>query len=251
MDEPGFPADAGAAAHVLVDALADEVTVEGADGHHLARARRLRAGEMVTAADGRGAWRPYAVAEVRRGAIVLGATGTVRREPELVPRLAVAFALTKGVKPETVVRQLTELGVDEVVPVVGERSVARARGGREPSVVERLQRVAREAAMQSRRARLPEIGFPVPLLDLAGRGGLVVAERGHPTGPPGPGEAGWTLLVGPEGGFSPSESDALRGAPRLAIGAHVLRAETAAVAGAAVLAAVRAPVVPPEGAETA
>jgi 16S rRNA (uracil1498-N3)-methyltransferase len=107
-------------------------------------------------------------------------------------------------------------------------------------VVERLQRVAREAAMQCRRARLPDIAAPTPLLDLAGRPDLVVAERGGPAAEPG-GDAGWTVLVGPEGGFSSAEAEALRAAPRLVLGAHVLRAETAAVAAAAVLTRRRRP----------
>jgi 16S rRNA (uracil1498-N3)-methyltransferase len=244
MEAFGFAADERATAHVLVDRLESALTIDGDDGHHLARARRLRAGEIVTAADGRGCWRPYTVAEVARGALTLTATAETRREPDLVPPLKIAFALTKGVKPDTVVRQLTELGVDAVLPVVGERSVA--RGDR--SVVDRLRRVAREAAMQSRRSRLPEIAAPAPLLDLLGRAGLVVAERGGPGGVPEAGDAGWTVLVGPEGGFSASEQEALGSVARLDLGAHVLRAETAAVAAAAVLAPLRRPAPGPGGA---
>jgi 16S rRNA (uracil1498-N3)-methyltransferase len=238
MDEPAFAADAGAVAHVLVERLDDELEVAGDDGHHLARARRLRAGEGVTAADGRGRWRGYVVAAVQGRSLSLAATGEARLEPELLPPLAVAFALTKGVKPETVVRQLTELGVDAVLPVVGDRSVARPGEGGD-RVVARLQRVAREAAMQCRRARVPQISSPTPLLELVGLPGLVVAERGGAATLPDGGGAGWTVLVGPEGGFSPSEAAALGSAPRLALGAHVLRSETAAVAAAAVLTSVR------------
>ena len=95
--------------------------------------------------------------------------------------------------------------------------------------------------MQSRRARLPKIAVPAPLLGLVGRPGLVVAERGAVTAPPEPGDAGWTVLVGPEGGLSASEAEALRSTPRLGLGSHVLRAETAAVAAAAVLTALRRP----------
>jgi 16S rRNA (uracil1498-N3)-methyltransferase len=240
MEALGFAADEGAVAHVLVDRLESALTIDGDDGHHLARARRLRVGEAVTAGDGHGRWRPYAVAEVSRGALTLAATGETRREPDLVPQLAIAFALTKGVKPETVVRQLTELGVDAVLPVVAERSVARPHAGRGSSL-DRLRRAAREAAMQSRRARLPDVAAPAPLLELLRRPGLVVAERAGAPGVPEAGGAGWTVLVGPEGGFSGPEHEALRSTPRLALGAHVLRADTAAVAAAAVLAPFRRP----------
>jgi 16S rRNA (uracil1498-N3)-methyltransferase len=197
----------------------------------------------VTAADGSGAWRAYVVESVGRGEVGLHATGTVVHEPAIQPPLCVAFALTKGEKPETVVRQLTELGVDAVVPVVAEHSVVRVTGERAEALVGRLRRVAREAAAQSRRARIPAIDPPGRLADLLGAPGLVVAERGAPEPAPdaaaaGPG--GWMLVVGPEGGFSPAEADALVGAPRVTVGPHVLRAETAAVAAAAVLAARRA-----------
>jgi len=237
MGGTGFASDEPAVAHVLVEALVDDVEVGGDDGHHLGRVRRLRGGERVTAADGIGGWRLYEVDATRRGVVSLHAVGDAQREPELVPGLSVAFGLTKGVKPEIVVRQLTELGVDAVLPVVGQRSVVR------PTTVDRLRRVAREALMQSRGSRLPSVGEVTSLLELAGRPGLVVATPGGP-GPdpaPAPELGGWTLVVGPEGGLAPAELEALSEAPRLSVGPHVLRAETAAVAAAALLTARRNP----------
>lgn len=237
----GGPATSGAAAHVIVDALVDEVRVDGTDGHHLARVRRLRVGERVTAADGEGQWREYVVAAVEDRGLDLHASGTVATEARRQPDLSVAFAITKGTKPDVVVRQLTEVGVDRILPVVAARSVVRPGSGRTEAFTLRMHRVAREAAMQSRRAWLPEVLAPVPLADLAGRRGLVVAEAGglpaEGLGDPGP--EGWTLLVGPEGGFDPGELGPLGPLPRLGLGPFVLRAETAAVAGAALLAARR------------
>jgi len=237
----GGPASSGATAHVITASLADEIHVDGADGHHLARVRRLRAGEHVTAADGVGRWRTYVVVAVVDRELDLRATTPSRTEERQHPEVTVAFALTKGSKPETVVRQLTELGVDRIVPVVSARSISRPVATRSEAFALRMRRVAREAAMQSRRAWLPDIGVPVPLADLRGRAGLIVAELGAPTarslGDPGP--DGWTLLVGPEGGFEPEELDPLGPMDRLGLGPHVLRAETAAVAGAAVLAGLR------------
>lgn len=255
--EPTFAAAFPAAAHVLVDAdLPDTLLVAGSDGHHLVRVRRLQVGEAVTAADGQGHWRPYLVSDVDDRALTLTATGPSRTEPVPVPGLAVAFALTKGVKPETVVRQLTELGVDEILPVVATRSIARPRAERAGATAERLERVAREAVMQCRRARLPRIAALGPLAALAGRPGLVIADRdgGPATDPADPGARGWLLVVGPEGGLAPEDLHVLDGhaldgdvldgtldrpVPRLAVGPHVLRAETAAVAAAAVLSARR------------
>jgi 16S rRNA (uracil1498-N3)-methyltransferase len=276
--EPTFAAAFPAAAHVLVNpgpdaGLPDALLVDGSDGHHLVRVRRLQVGEAVTAADGHGQWRPYLVSSTGNRELTLTATGPSRNEPVPAPGLAVAFALTKGVKPETVVRQLTELGVDEILPVVATRSIVRPRAERVGAVAERLERVAREAVMQSRRARLPRIAAVGPLAALAGRPGLVIAERGDlpstdlpstapastapastapastdpaSTDPADPGAGGWLLVVGPEGGLTPEDLHILEGTldrrlPRLSVGPHILRAETAAVAAAAVLSARRSP----------
>lgn len=239
----GFAAAFPAVAHIVLEGtdLPDAMRVDGDDGHHLVRVRRLRVGEEVTVADGVGGWRPYRVAGVADGGLDLGATDVAMHEPESTPGLAVAFALTKGVGPETVVRQLTELGVDVLMPVVAERSIARPRSERVEAVLRRLRRVAREAAMQCRRARLPRVEAPGPLAGLGGRPGLVVADReGDPAaGLEDPGPTGWLLVVGPEGGFGPEDLAVLGAAPRLAVGAHVLRADTAAVAAAALLVARR------------
>jgi 16S rRNA (uracil1498-N3)-methyltransferase len=231
-------AAAPAVAHVLVDALDDELVLGGDAGHHLQRVRRLRPGEAVTAADGAGAWRPYRVTAAGRGRLVLLAAGGTALEPTLRPELRIACALTKAERPEAVVRHATELGVDAVLPVLGARSVVRRSEARHRDAVERLRRVADEAAGQCRRARRLTVEPVQPLGGLAGRPGLVVADRGGlpAAALPEPGPEGWLVVVGPEGGLEPFERRALGDPPGLAVGPHVLRAETAALAVAAALA---------------
>jgi 16S rRNA (uracil1498-N3)-methyltransferase len=223
---------------VYVPELPDTLQLDGDDAHHLRRVLRLRGGEVVTAADGAGRWRSYVVTAGDR----LEATGPEQREPELHPRLAVAFALTKGDKPELVVQKLTELGVDRILPVLAERSIARPEPARAEAQVQRWRRVAREAGRQCRRAGLPEVADLVPLAALAGHPGLVVAERGGAVlAAPVMGIGDEVLVVvGPEGGLTDAEVELLAPAFRLGLGPHVLRAETAAVAVAAVLTVLRA-----------
>jgi 16S rRNA (uracil1498-N3)-methyltransferase len=238
----GFAAGCPAAAHAFASALDDNVTIEGAPGHHLSRVRRLRSRELVTLADGNGTWRPYTVTAVGAGAVELEARGEPVVEPRLEPALAVAFALTKAGKPDLTVQKLTELGVDRIVPLQSRRSVPRWGNDRAEAAVARLRRVAVESAAQSRRARLPEVHAPKPVADLRGHPGLVVADPGGDTvaGVPEPPGGEWMLVIGAEGGLEPEELAALGAAARLRIGPYVLRAETAAIAGAAVLTARRA-----------
>jgi 16S rRNA (uracil1498-N3)-methyltransferase len=236
----GFASRADAAAHAFVATLADAVTIEGPDGHHLERVRRLRVGEWITLADGTGAWRRYRITATGKARLDAEADGVVRAEPALSPRLAVAFGVGKGAKPEQVVSGLTELGVDRIVPFLSARSVVRWDGERGVAAGERLRRVAREAAMQCRRSRVPEVTDPVPLAGLVTDGVVVV---GDPDGMPAasleePAGGEWLAVVGAEGGLDPAERASLAGgrAVAVAVGPHVLRTETAALAVAAVLA---------------
>lgn len=236
----GWAAAAEAAALVLLADLPAEAVVGGSDGHHLQRVRRLRRGECLVGADGHGTWRVYEIAGEEPGRLLLSARSEPRREPEPNPAVGIAVALTKGGALDGVVAGLTELGVARIEPVRGRRSVVRWDTTRAAKALDRWRAIAREAAMQSRRARLPDIRPLQELEALAGRPGLVVADRsgaGPPALPDAPPE-GFTVLVGPEGGFDPGELAALGDVPRMAVGPHVLRAETAPLAAAAALAAV-------------
>ena len=251
----GFAATAPAVAHVFIDAEDGDLrsdaalSVHGDDGHHLQRVRRLRVGEAVTASDGRGSWRLCDISEVGDGRVVLVATGPLTVEPSLSPRLTIAFAPAKGDQAATVVHQLVELGVDRVMPITVRRSVVRWDGARGERALARLRRIAREAAMQSRRARLAEVVEGEPLESLARHPGLVVAE---PAGAAAQGLAEpvggeWLVVVGPEGGFDPSERPFFAAAAGLAVGPHVLRAVTAPVAVAAALVGFRSAIATPSG----
>ena len=237
------PADANAVAHVFVDALEDRCDITGDDGHHLQRVRRLTAGEMVTLADGSGAWRAYEVVDVADRRLGLEARGEAAIECEPTIGVELAVALTKG-GLDDVVAATTELGVVRVTPVRTARVVVRWDEARARKAVARLRVVAREAAMQSRRSRIPEIDEVVDLAGLCERPDLVVADLGgvgaaalarpDPNRP----KPAWTVLVGPEGGLTPDELARLAdegGAASLRLGRNVLRASTAPIAAVAVL----------------
>ncbi|HLN42169.1 MAG TPA: RsmE family RNA methyltransferase [Acidimicrobiales bacterium] len=241
------PATAGAVAQVFVADL-DAISVERDDEHHLAHVLRLRPGEAVVACDGAGRWRVcrFTGSEARRTprAPILEPDGPVVTSRRSAPEVTVAFVPVKGGRPEWVVQKLTEAGVDRVVVLDSLRAVVRWEGERRARAVERLRRVTREAAAQSRRAWLPEVVGTADLDDLRSRLApvpLALAQLGGDA----PALASPAVAVGPEGGWEASE---LAGRPLVGLGPHVLRAETAAVAAGLLLCALREGLVgPPRG----
>lgn len=167
-----------------------------------------------------------------------------RAEPRPDPTVTVIQAIPKGDRGELAVELLTEVGTDVIVPWAADRCVAVWRGDRAAKSRARWSSAAEQAAKQSRRAWFPEVAA---LLDLAG-----AVRRVHaaalaivldPAGSqsiatvdlPGSGEI--VIVVGPEGGITETESDALVGAGAVAarLGPTVLRASSAGPVAAGVV----------------
>jgi 16S rRNA (uracil1498-N3)-methyltransferase len=214
-------------AHAFVRDL-DAPELANHDHHHLARVLRLRSGDELTVSDGAGGWRRCRFGQP------LDPIGEIERDDVPHPEITVAFALVKGERPEWVVQKLTEVGVDRIVPFVAERSVVQWDSDKAERNHARLLTVAREAAMQSRRAWLPVVEPIGTFAEVADRPGAALADR---AGAP-PSLRRPLVLVGPEGGWS--ETERARGLPTVGLGPTVLRAETAALVAAAALCGLRA-----------
>jgi 16S rRNA (uracil1498-N3)-methyltransferase len=208
----------------------EQPVLEEGDAHHLVRVLRMRAGDPLTVADGAGRWRT-AVLDPSAPTSLAG-LGPVTELSDVAPTLAIGFALVKGDKPELIVQKLTELGIDRIVPFRAERSVVRWDDAKAVKAVERLRTVARAAAMQCHRPRLPVVDDVADLADLVAAGAALADRTGEPVSLRHP-----FVLVGPEGGWSPAE--AARPGPRVLLGVHVLRAETAALAAGVLLSSLR------------
>jgi 16S rRNA (uracil1498-N3)-methyltransferase len=204
--------------------LADE------DEWHLGKVLRLRTGELVSATDGRGGWRPT---RYRPGA-TLAPDGEISHMRRSDPFLTVGFAPVKGDRPEWAVQKLTEIGIDRILFLRAERSVVRWDDERAARQLARLRAVARQAVMQSRQMWLPELAGVEDAASLGAAPGVAFAV---PNGAA-PTLAYPTVLIGPEGGWTPSEEAAARAAVRL--GPTTLRTESAAVVAGALLAGLRA-----------
>lgn len=208
-------------AHVFVESVQAPVLHDD-DAHHLSRVLRLRDGESVTCSDGNGSW---VACTWNAGAIEV--SGEIIFVDAPSPPLTVAIAPVKGDRTDLVIEKVVEIGIDHIIilsPV--ERSVVRWAANKVPQVMDRYTRIVRAAAMQSRRVSLPTVSGPVSLANVTGQG-VAFAEPGGVASA----DAVTTLVIGPEGGFSPAE---VAIAPALAdLGPSILRAETAAIVGAA------------------
>ncbi len=217
------PALRSSAAHVFVASL-DAPELHPDDAHHLGRVLRIGARDAISVSDGAGRW---ATARLDHGALV---DVVVADEVAPASNVHIAASIPKGDRCEWMVQKLTELGVARITLIECERSVVRWDAPRAERQLDRLRRVAREAAMQSRRAWLPSIEGVTAFTEVATRPGVVLAE---PDGPAADEVTPACVIVGPEGGFSPAEL--AMDVPRMSLGSTVLRVETAAIVAAVLL----------------
>src|SRR5438067_553890 len=142
----------------------DRVTFDREESHHLARVLRLKAGDTVVAVDGSGqdlTVRLDDVSAEATGTIV----GTTARETESPFPITLVQGVPKGDKMDAIIRAVTELGAARVAPAITARTVVRLDAARGAARLARWQRVAREAAKQCGRARLPMIEPARPLAE--------------------------------------------------------------------------------------
>jgi len=235
----------GEPAAVAEAAVGSALLLDGDEGRHAAAVVRIRPGERYYVADGAGRRALLEATDVDR-AWVRGRVLEVTDEPEPTPRLVLVQALAKGDRDEQAVEAATELGVDEVVPWQAERSVVVWRGDRATKSLAKWAAVVARATKQSRRSRMPVTSPAVGLAPLAARVAesaltLVLHEEAtEPLAAVGlPASGDVLVVVGPEGGITDRELEALTaaGARPVRLGSTILRASSAGPAALAVLSA--------------
>ena len=222
---------------LFVSADLDEgvaVALDHGQSHYLTSVMRRGVGDELLLFNGRhGEWRAAIEVSGKRGVILRPLA--LERTQSFGPDVELIVALVKRSRVETIVEKAAELGARRVRLVVTERTNA------ERTRIDRLSAIAAEAAEQTGRLDVPEIVEPVKLAKLiegwdASRRLLFCDEAGDAKpvlaaldgAPPAP----WAILIGPEGGFSPAEREALRNLPYATpatLGPRILRADTAAI----------------------
>lgn len=221
------------------------IVVDGAEGRHAATVKRIEPGEPVLLADGSGV-----VAECETVAAAADRLEVrivaVREEHPGRPRVTLVQALAKGDRDDQAIEAATELGVDRIVPWQAERSIVQWRGERGAKARRKWEQVVRAAAKQSRRATVPVVAELLDrkrlasLADANADVALLVLHEDADEALAGLDLSAAdevVLVVGPEGGISPAELDALRdvGARVVRLGPHVLRASSAGPAAISVV----------------
>ncbi|MGA2443052.1 MAG: RsmE family RNA methyltransferase [Tepidisphaeraceae bacterium] len=228
-------------------AIVGRIDITGPQAHHFRDVLRLAAGEIVEVFDETGACGRGRIVSVTPGGVSVEIDEITPGNPN-TPRLTIAAAVPKAARADWMIEKLSELGVDTLMPLSTRRSVVLPRGS---GKLDRWRRLAAESAEQSARAGVMRIESLTEL--------PVMIERAKAAG-----SALWhlsldedavsifqlisalpgmlTVFVGPEGGWSAEEADAFRAAQIVPVRLTrtILRVETAAVAAAAIIQAVRA-----------
>jgi len=222
--------------------IESEIILERTQSHYLVNVMRMRSGDDLLVFNGiDGEWKATLIESNKKAAVLKLVEQTLPQVDE--PDVWLLFAPLKKDRTDFVIEKATELGASKIIPFISERTQTSRVN------VERLQATAIEATEQSRRLNVPEVmdakSLPAVLadwpisrrliyLDETGNGEPLAKTLNDQTD-------NLAFVIGPEGGFTPSELDAM-GKLTFSVGAdlgpRILRAETAAVAALAIRQAV-------------
>ncbi|GMO17547.1 MAG: 16S rRNA (uracil(1498)-N(3))-methyltransferase [Termitinemataceae bacterium] len=226
--------------------------IGGKEFHYLVHVRRVKLGESLNIVLPSGENACANVCALSGDCVELILSGKKEEKSEALPKTILFQALPKDVKMDLIVRQATECGVSQIVPFKGERSIERSKT--EPRL-ERWRRIVKEARQQSGSNSETLVFAPVAFneifslwnkiqADALEAGGVTAGVFLHTQGDCVPFHFAFNgvinaaaLAVGPEGGFSAAEAEIFskEGFLPVSLGQNVLRTESAALAGLAVL----------------
>ena len=219
--------------------VGDAVTLTGDDAKHISYSLRMAAGEELTLLDGEGGVFRARLSALDGTSVKAEVLEALPAKAESPIRIHLYQAYPKSDKLETIIQKAVELGASAITPFESERCVKRPKADKVTHVTERHNRIAKEAAGQSGRDRLPTVHtpisfdemikevsrFPLCLFCYEGEGTFSIKEicASHSDA------REIAVVVGSEGGFSAKEAEAARtaGLAMTGLGNRILRCETA------------------------
>ncbi|MDD4312247.1 MAG: 16S rRNA (uracil(1498)-N(3))-methyltransferase [Eubacteriales bacterium] len=217
----------------------DTATITGDDAHHISRVLRMKAGDALSLCDGAGNEYDAVISSITQETVSCTVGERRASEAESPVKVTLFQCLPKTGKMELIVQKCTELGIFSIVPVVSARCVV-VPGKDYDKKRERYNRVALEAAKQSRRGMIPSVlplielkkidvkAFDLFLVAYEDENTVSLKQALRAAKQP----ATIALLIGPEGGLEESEVQLLvkSGAQSVSLGKRILRTETAGLA---------------------
>ena len=220
-----------------------EVTLAGAEAHHLRDVLRLKPGDRLKLFDGTGYEYDAVIQALSASKAELVIAGKRRVTTESPLHLVVAQAFLKEKKMDKILPPLCELGMTQWIPFFSERSVPCPDEKRLAGRMERWEKIVRASFKQCGRSMLPKLTAPVSFGEMLKLGQhcelkYIFWEEQSPANPqkglgaPHPVVSGIMIVLGPEGGFSRQEVEKANrcGFETAGLGPRILRAETATVA---------------------
>ena len=212
--------------------------ITGEEAQHISRVLRMKKGDEVTLCDGEGNFYEARLTDFNEKSVEAEILSMRRAETEPRVKLSIFQGVPKNPKLETIVQKLTEIGATAVVPMDTQRAVAKLD---KSAKVERLRKIAREAAKQSKRGIIPTVSDTMSFKDAikeAAKADLMIIayEEEHETSLKsalqGKTPESVSVLIGPEGGFEKEEVEkaVALGAVSVTLGKRILRTETAPIA---------------------
>lgn len=226
----------------------DEIAIIGELEHYLSDVLRLKIGALIELSDGEKEICTVKLTEFAAG--VIKGEISERRAFSMKSKVEIYLyqGLPKGDKLEFIVQKCTELGVSGIIPIEMPRSVVRIIKDKSAKKTARLQKIATEAAQQSKQDVVPQISEPLSwqefLRETESLAGLTLVlwedEKfcGLKDALVNYAEVGRiNLIIGPEGGLGAEEAEELkkRGAISVSLGRKILRTETAPIAALAMI----------------
>lgn len=219
------------------------VTITGEDYHHIVRVMRMNIDDQIICCDRVGKIAKANITEITNDTVFANIVEWMENSSELPVKIAIASGLPKGDKLEYVIQKGTELGAHEFVPFIAARSIVKWDDKKASKKVDRWNKIAKEAAEQSHRSVLPTVHTPHSFKELIAESlsydyKLIAYEEDAKQGEKSNLASvfnklkdGQSVLVviGPEGGLTEKEVDALRehGFISASFGPRILRTETA------------------------
>ncbi len=218
--------------------------ITGEDAVHITKSLRMSVGEVITLCDNQQSEHLCKIERITPDGVWVRTVSEQECNNEPTVDVTLFAALTKGDKMETVIQKCVELGIHEIVPVLTDRCVSRPDGKAAAKKQQRYQKIAKQAAMQSRRAIIPQVQPMMELKKLKETlsrfdriilfyegGGKPLRELIEAD------DQKIAVFTGPEGGFDEREVELLQsfGAETATLGKRILRAETAPIAATAAI----------------